>query len=93
MGEVETQGLLPTWVSGVSERVRNESKDNDFVGSPEGSLKKAGGPMDVFGGSRRTHEKFADEKGAWKTAFAPPVVLCARVAAGGGWEHVWGARF
>ena len=36
--------------------------------------------MDVFGGSWRTHEKFADEKGAWRTAFAPPVVLCARVA-------------
>ena len=40
-----------------------------------------------------THQRLADEECAWKTAFAPPVALCACVAAGGGWEHVWGSRF
>ena len=40
-----------------------------------------------------THQRLADEECAWKTAFAPPEALCACVAAGGGWEHVWGSRF
>lgn len=68
-------------------------QDNNFVGSPEGSLKEAGRPLwmclGVHGGRIEVRRRGVRVE----NSFAPPVALCPCVAAGGGWEHVWDARF
>ena len=95
MGEAEVPGLLPTWEArGGCQGSASEcgmKQDNNFVGRPEGSLKEAGGPVDVLGvhGGRMRSSQTRSARGK---QLLRPQWLCApawlRVGAG----STFGAR-